>query len=703
MESNRTVALVQPTSTSAAQPSSCANGDGQQKTCSVDNDITVSIDRKPISCQPPPNFKEVTGPGMATNSDSPSAPTNLSNPSKLPNGKVISRKESKPLTSWSSWMKSPIFNEGSSQRMKGCWSSLLDKWWYWEITCAGFGVMILLSSVTLLACINGMALEDWSFYFQPTTLLAVCMTVSKSAFMVPIAECISQSKWLRFARYPLPLSLFQKYDEASRGPMGALSLIKRARKIGPVALGGATLTLLALGTDAVAQQVVQYEVRQVIVPESSATLSLTQDLDHLNSTIMQGSILDGIYLGDPLSNTYTCTTGNCEWPASLITLGVCDRCTDITTQVSPVCLEGPGPLAPTAEDNDNWSFRSINCSYPINANITLSTYIQEISFPTSGGRPAEFASQWTQYKVISPPIEAGLGESIGGEERWIATMLSYATTYDKDTMPLPRITVEMLQPSLRACGLFWCAQLHESPTVVNGIAPDAMPATTFRLVAPTDEDGDETVQTSTGASNVLQVHGSDLIGFPVGASPNFTVDQASHLILTEYLENLFNITESVGNEAFSVFPETQHSLSGITNAIYATSADPSAAFARIARSMTEQVRQSTSSYVVAGNVLDNKTYISVEWAWMAMPLGVFVLACVLLAASILGSRRSAGHGQHRIWKSSSLAVLLQDLEGFGHTHTSLANIKKINHFAESTMVKLNMSGEHRGFTKCPSL
>jgi len=60
------------------------------------------------------------------------------------------------------------------------------------------------------------------------TFVALFSTMSKAAFMLPIAEAISQCKWNWF-RTDRPLSDFETFDEASRGFWGSLALLFRVR------------------------------------------------------------------------------------------------------------------------------------------------------------------------------------------------------------------------------------------------------------------------------------------------------------------------------------------------------------------------------------------------------------------------------------------------------------------------------------------
>ena len=50
------------------------------------------------------------------------------------------------------------------------------------------------------------------------------MTVAKAALLLPVAECISQLKWIYFQEQARTLEHIDLFDRASRGPFGALQL-----------------------------------------------------------------------------------------------------------------------------------------------------------------------------------------------------------------------------------------------------------------------------------------------------------------------------------------------------------------------------------------------------------------------------------------------------------------------------------------------
>lgn len=76
--------------------------------------------------------------------------------------------------------------------------------------------------------------------------------------LLPVTECISQSRWLWFSQRPQKLINFQTFDEASRGPWGALQLLIRMRGRTILASAGGFTVLAAMAVDPFTQQVLSY-------------------------------------------------------------------------------------------------------------------------------------------------------------------------------------------------------------------------------------------------------------------------------------------------------------------------------------------------------------------------------------------------------------------------------------------------------------
>jgi len=77
--------------------------------------------------------------------------------------------------------------------------------------------------VVLRAC-DGKALPELPFHITLNSFIAFFTSLTKAAFMNPVAECISQLKWNWFEQ-ERPLSDFETFDKASRGVLGSVFLL----------------------------------------------------------------------------------------------------------------------------------------------------------------------------------------------------------------------------------------------------------------------------------------------------------------------------------------------------------------------------------------------------------------------------------------------------------------------------------------------
>jgi hypothetical protein len=125
--------------------------------------------------------------------------------------------------------------------------------------------------VVLKMRIHGKLQSSWTLPLAPNTVIALFSTLSKSAILLVITACISQLKWI--------------FDDASRGPLGAISLIVRIRWGATIASFGALLTILALGQDAFYQQIYSTYFNGTIQQGYVSSLAVTrcQDTGTLDS------------------------------------------------------------------------------------------------------------------------------------------------------------------------------------------------------------------------------------------------------------------------------------------------------------------------------------------------------------------------------------------------------------------------------------
>jgi hypothetical protein len=222
----------------------------------------------------------------------------------------------------------------SSKKSKvGFWNDTLSDWWWWELgsvllSCACFAAVVI-----MLWMVQERSLSSWRSVISPNTLVSILATVSKSSLMLAVAACLSQLKWLYFESAPHQIQNIQIFDDASRGPLGALELlttlsssevVSRRSSAARWTFWASVLTVLALASDPFAQQLLSFPSRTVpnLTDPLAALISTSQvydtrmtgyarNIQDMNVDMaMQGAVQNGLYtLNSPVK--FSCTTANC--------------------------------------------------------------------------------------------------------------------------------------------------------------------------------------------------------------------------------------------------------------------------------------------------------------------------------------------------------------------------------------------------------
>ena len=275
-------------------------------------------------------------------------------------------------------------NSGPGLRWKG-WA--LE---YWALLGS---VLAFAGMIALLAVFDGRPIFDSNGVSLNTLVSTLSLTMKALAAYV-VAECMAQWKWILFPPQleasspgelfrsdsePRPLMDFDRIDAATRGPLGSLRVLLRTRRSMPLRFAS-VLTILLLALDPFAQQVVQIreqvefqkDIRAEITDtarisraqsynngsamvthrmiQDEGTLDEDDDDSTTASTVhdysiktdvtmsMQSAILAGLSRSATelrQETLVTCPNGNCTWDP-FHTLGVCQRCNDITADLKHV-------------------------------------------------------------------------------------------------------------------------------------------------------------------------------------------------------------------------------------------------------------------------------------------------------------------------------------------------------------------------------
>ena len=214
--------------------------------------------------------------------------------------------------------------------------------WALEYLSLTIAIVALVGIAITLALYNGQPLQTWPRSLAINTVLSALATIMKGFLLMPVCACLGQLKWLWYTRQTKSLQHFQIFDNASRGPWGAVQLLF-CLKFWHIASIGSLVTLLSLASDAFVQQSVSFPLRVNSQINNSATVPYAQFFDSffiesdyfvMTTQSMMGAVYDGVFSKNltrsASSVTGYCPTGNCTYP-SFASLAVCSSCQNVSS------------------------------------------------------------------------------------------------------------------------------------------------------------------------------------------------------------------------------------------------------------------------------------------------------------------------------------------------------------------------------------
>lgn len=118
-------------------------------------------------------------------------------------------------------------------------SPYFSDWWLGEILCWVAGTLCIGAIILVLALYDGQPVPSrWPLGITLNAFISVISAVGKFSLAVPVNECIGELKWIWYGRRTSStqsndqdprLTDFETFDQASRGPWGAVLLAARLR------------------------------------------------------------------------------------------------------------------------------------------------------------------------------------------------------------------------------------------------------------------------------------------------------------------------------------------------------------------------------------------------------------------------------------------------------------------------------------------
>jgi hypothetical protein len=522
----------------------------------------------------------------------------------------------------------------------------------------------MFSIIIILGVWSGIALHDWKYRIQINSLIATLTTIGKTAMLVAVAESICQLKWLHFYQQPQRVSRFQDFDGASRGPWGSLVLLYSAKNKAMLASLGAVITILGLGIEPTAQQVLTFPSRNATRANLTATMGMaeiyasrsvvqgdvrgyavtTGDLLRLQSSIIHG--ITGTI--DPPQFECHSSAAYCQW-ANFSTIGLCATYKNLT-DYSVNCTYFADP-----EDEDHFkTLATIYCDYTSPSISSISDTRPNSADDRLGGNnamrmwydpinTADFSNQSMTYASFMANLDSAIitikPKDIVRVDQWVGNTIA------------PSVDIEMISWD-------WCARHYTNVTASPGIIHES-PYTSEFLQALLGNDSLR--RRSTTPEQPAQTY--DYVAPSTGQKFHlgFTTRDAVMPFFTGFLNTTIwtetiHTKGSTGDElGFGPYMK-DHRLQDIAFDLADT----------ITNQMRSQNGDNPNATFAQGDVFVTETYIRVRWPWLALALLETVFATALLLFSIVISR------DRPLWKSSAIAPLVHGLEGWSDQELNIA-------------------------------
>ncbi|KAF2972263.1 hypothetical protein GQX73_g1267 [Xylaria multiplex] len=232
-------------------------------------------------------------------------------------------------------------------------------------------------------------------------------------------------------------------------------------------------------------------------------------------------------------------------------------------------------------------------------------------------------------------------------------------------------TSSLRSPIAWKCALALCEKTYKNVTEMNGRISLPIPDQETLSIVEKLQDDDVadyyTLKTNTSSSSTI-----------------YKINAQDYNSLASYLWELFSyswIAKGVQNPTNSNTDSTTPNLGWQ----FAESVDFGQTVSNIAYAMTEVIRNSRNSTLVAGDAFSSKVYIEVRWGWVALPLTLTIISSALVIFMVVRRDRR----NIPVWKNSTLALLLYDIPNWTPTTRVLEGRSALEKEAQNVSVKLS--------------
>ena len=536
-----------------------------------------------------------------------------------------------------------------------------------------------MATVFVLWVYDGKEQPEMSYNLSLNTIISVLGTGCKSALVLVIGEAISQLKWLWFqdpgqSQNQNQLVGIQRFDAASRGPLGSLMIIFHYRARSIVSLG-ATIIVLLLAFDPFMQQIIRYPIKSI--PDMNTTASaaapqsrglyytLPADQGDLNNAFIQG-----VFSSRSFDVAPQCSTGNCSWD-TFSSVGICSSCADAIKTARLDC-DLPAATKPFNK-TCNVSLPG-TAAYSFNAVLRVPPYEYGVVYedPSEDSpnndlelklprriiwKPHDLSDKLANpqdgYYTLAPGNLPNI--TFAGVKNPLATVayveLALNESRKSSNAPLSDI---IYFKNVTGCSLSTCRRDYYI-RVTDGLPRIRTNNSDFGTVylkntTTENEDG----STSDFGTLCWMPGPLDPNGYQESYNFSFCNDQMLGLATArQYLPHTFD--ETIFLEGAPRW--ANNGDNDWTRMEFFQRVGFEKIMENIAASLTKFGLQRTAN-TVNGKVTLTKAFVNVRWLWIIYPVALVVAAVVFLVVTVILNKRS----NLPLWKSSALASYYHGLE-----------------------------------------
>ncbi|KAK7926546.1 hypothetical protein PG985_003544 [Apiospora marii] len=579
--------------------------------------------------------------------------------------------------------------------------------WTSEVLLGLIAILSSLAIILLMVFADGHPLD--SFKIPLPLVIAGLGATTRGSLAFAIGACLAQGKWNWLRQRSDNLMSFKKFDEASRGPMGALYLVFWLH-LRHWATLGALVTVLLLAFDPLLQGAISHSGKLVDAPDlqaptipyssrldagtyapdgNSSTHGIIPDPNHNYSRIsleefastsdlrMAAAVYNG-FTGVPSYADFHCESGNCTWP-SFLSLGVCSSCNDVTDNMAKKTEEATSGTIPTGSTvmvTDNYTKYSLEYMDLSNADSVHKSQLSAYMAVGGTNSPNETVSYRENDRLI-----AALG------------IIKAADTYEKNQTIWAETEVTATE-----CALYFCIKRFDAAVEKAELKENATEIKTSRVknsygpVRPKDRNKFKILQKMLG--NSLFSKTGDLPRHDLQLTPS-DVTQLDNTSLV--VPAVFNISQNAvgsmisfiskellgGYEGILIWPPfkaRQGFFQSSAASTFFNSTDLSETMQKLAGGLTDWARDASSGtsktptrkrqqpqhqeeqqqdhQSVLGTPQTWIQHVRVRWEYMTLPLFTLVAGFLFVGLSIRETRRM----KLAPWKADMIATLAYSLD-----------------------------------------